>query len=122
MQKMNRKIINYTLFLSFCSSVILACIFHSQLLNVFIAVWIGSILGLYGYYQITQMVLRIPSDEQAGKKMGTQEYVKRYMLYGIVLVLCQLIHIPVLGVLAGFMAHKGAILLYALKDKEDFHE
>lgn len=122
MQKMNRKIVYYTLFLSFCGSVILACIFHSQIFSVFIAVWIGGITGLYGYYRIVQMVLRIPSDEQTSKKMGTQEYMKRYLMYGIVLVLCQLIQIPVLGVLAGFMCHKGALLLYALKDKEDLHE
>lgn len=43
-------------------------------------------------------------------------------MYGLVLVICQLMELPILAVLVGLMCNKGAILLYVLKEKEDFHE
>ncbi|WP_199519703.1 hypothetical protein [uncultured Holdemanella sp.] len=92
------------------------------MIQVFIAVWIGCLTGLAGYRKIVQMALNIPTDEVAGKKIGTQEYMKRYLMYGLVLVICQLMEFPILAVLVGLMCNKGAILLYALKEKEDFHE
>ena len=105
MQQMNKKIEKYTIILSLICSLICAFVFHSQMIQVFIAVWIGCATGLFGYH-----------------KMGTQEYMKRYFMYGFVLVVCQLMKLPILAVLAGLMCNKGAILLYALKEKEDFHE
>ena len=122
MQQMNKKIKRYTLAFSLFCSIACAMIFHSQMIQVFIAVWIGCLTGLVGYLKIVQMALYIPTDEAAGKKMGTQEYMKRYLMYGLVLVVCQLMELPILAVLVGLMCNKGAILLYALKEKEDFHE
>ena len=101
MQQMNKKIVKYTLIFSLFCSLVCAVIFHSQMI---------------------QMALNIPTDEIAGKKIGTQEYMKRYLMYGLVLVICQLMELPILAVLVGLMCNKGAILLYALKEKEDFHE
>lgn len=49
--------------------------------------------------------------------MGTQEYMKRYLMYGLVLVVSQLMELPILAVLVGLMCNKGAILLYALKER-----
>ena len=106
MQQMNKKIVKYTLIFSLFCSIACAMIFHSQMIQVFIAVWIGCLTGLVGYR----------------KKIGTQEYMKRYLMYGLVLVICQLMELPILAVLVGLMCNKGAILLYALKEKEDFHE
>lgn len=122
MQQMNKEIKKYTLAFSLFCSVACAMIFHSQMIRVFIAVWIGCLAGLVGYHKIVQMALNIPTDEATGKKIGTQEYMKRYLMYGLVLVVCQFIELPILAVLVGFMCNKGAILLYALKEKEDFHE
>ena len=122
MQQMNKKIVKYTLIFSLFCSLVCAVIFHSQMIQVFIAVWIGCLTGLVGYRMIVQMALNIPTDEIAGKKIGTQEYMKRYLMYGLVLVICQLMELPILAVLVGLMCNKGAILLYALKEKEDFHE
>ena len=122
MQQMNKKIVKYTLIFSLFCSLVCAIIFHSQMIQVFIAVWIGCLTGLVGYRKIVQMALNIPTDEIAGKKIGTQEYMKRYLMYGLVLVICQLMEFPILAVLVGLMCNKGAILLYALKEKEDFHE
>ena len=121
MQQMNKKIVKYTLIFSLFCSIACAMIFHSQMIQVFIAVWIGCATGLFGYHKIVQMALNIPADEGAGKKVGTQEYMKRYFMYGFVLI-CQLMELPILAVLVGLMCNKGAILLYALKEKEDFHE
>ena len=122
MQQMNKKIVKYTLIFSLFCSIACAMIFHSQMIQVFIAVWIGCLTGLVGYRKIVQMALNIPTDEIAGKKIGTQEYMKRYLMYGLVLVICQLMELPILAVLVGLMCNKGAILLSALKEKEDFHE
>lgn len=122
MQQMNKQIKKYTLAFSLFCSIACAMIFHSQMIQVFIAVWIGCLTGLVGYHKIVQMALNIPTDKAAGKKMGTQEYMKRYLMYGLVLVVCQLMELPILAVLVGLMCNKGAILLYALKEKEDFHE
>ena len=122
MQQMNKKIVKYTLIFSLFCSLVCAIIFHSQMIRVFIAVWIGCLTGLAGYRKIVQMALNIPTDEVAGKKIGTQEYMKRYLMYGLVLVICQLMEFPIFAVLVGLMFNKGAILLYALKEKEDFHE
>lgn len=122
MQQMNKQIKKYTLAFSLFCSIACAMIFHSQMIQVFIAVWIGCLTGLVGYHKIVQMALNIPMDEAAGKKMGTQEYMKRYLMYGLVLVVSQLMELPILAVLVGLMCNKGAILLYALKEKEDFHE
>ena len=122
MQQMNKQIKKYTLAFSLFCSIACAMIFNSQMIQVFIAVWIGCLTGLVGYHKIVQMALNITTDEAAGKKMGTQEYMKRYLMYGLVLVVCQLMELPILAVLVGLMCNKGAILLYALKEKEDFHE
>lgn len=122
MQQMNKKIKRYTLVFSLFCSIACAMIFHSQMIQVFIAVWIGCLTGLVGYHKIVQMALNIPTNEAAGKKIGTQEYMKRYLMYGLVLVICQFMGLPILAVLVGLMCNKGAILLYALKEKEDFHE
>ena len=122
MQQMNKQIKKYTLTFSLFCSIACAMIFHSQMIQVFIAIWIGCLTGLVGYHKIVQMALNILTDEAAGKKIGTQEYMKRYLMYGLVLVVCQLMELPILAVLVGLMCNKGAILLYALKEKEDFHE
>ena len=122
MQQMNKQIKKYTLAFSLFCSIACAMIFHSQMIQVFIAVWIGCLTGLVGYHKIVQMALNIPTDEAAGKKMGTQEYMKRYLLYGLALVVSHLMDMPIFAVLVGLMCNKGAILLYALKEKEDFHE
>lgn len=122
MQQMNKKIVKYTLIFSLFCSLVCAVIFHSQMIQVFIAVWIGCLTGLVGYRKIVQMALNIPTDEIAGKKTCIQEYMKRYLMYGLVLVICQLMELPILAVFVGLMCNKGAILLYALKEKEDFHE
>lgn len=122
MKKMNKIICVYTLILSGITSAFCACIFHAMMLQVFIAVWIGCFTGLFGYFMIVRMALNIPTKEADGKKVGTQEYVKRYLIYGLIFVLCQLSNLPILAVLLGLMCNKGAILFYALNKKEDFHE
>ena len=68
MQQMNKKIEKYTIILSLICSLICAFVFHSQMIQVFIAVWIGCATGLFGYHKIVQMALNIPADEGAGKK------------------------------------------------------
>ena len=69
MQQMNKKIVKYTLIFSLFCSIACAMIFHSQMIQVFIAVWIGCLTGLVGYRKIVQMALNIPTDEIAGKKI-----------------------------------------------------
>ena len=67
MQQMNKKIVKYTLIFSLFCSIACAMIFHSQMIQVFIAVWIGCLTGLVGYRKIVQMALNIPTDEIAGR-------------------------------------------------------
>ena len=43
MQQMNKKIKRYTLVFSLFCSIACAMIFHSQMIQVFIAVWIGCL-------------------------------------------------------------------------------
>lgn len=77
MQQMNKKIVKYTLIFSLFCSLVCAVIFHSQMIQVFIAVWIDCLTGLVGYRKIVQMALNIPTDEIAGKKIGyTRIYEK----------------------------------------------
>ena len=52
MQQMNKKIVKYTLIFSLFCSIACAMIFHSQMIQVFIAVWIGCLTGLVGYRKI----------------------------------------------------------------------
>ena len=74
MQQMNKKIVKYTLIFSLFCSIACVMIFHSQMIQVFIAVWIGCLTGLVGYRKIVQMALKYSNiDEIAGKKIGTQE-------------------------------------------------
>ena len=54
MQQMNKKIEKYTIILSLICSLICAFVFHSQMIQVFIAVWIGCLTGLVGYRKIVQ--------------------------------------------------------------------
>ena len=62
MQQMNKIIKKYTIILSLICSLICAIVFHSQMIQVFIAVWIGCATGLFGYHKIVQMALNIPAD------------------------------------------------------------
>lgn len=118
MSELNRKICLYTFLLTLCSSII-GFYFGTM---VFVSIWIGCITGLIGYYMVVHMVLNIPLNEVDGKKVGTSGYVKRYIFYGVVFILCHYLQFPLLGVLIGMMCNKAAILIYALKEKEDLHE
>ena len=57
MQQMNKKIVKYTLIFSLFCSIACAMIFHSQMIQVFIAVWIGCLTGLVGYHLLLQLSL-----------------------------------------------------------------
>ncbi len=118
MNELNRKIYLFTFLLTIFASIIG---FYFGI-KIFISIWIGCITGLIGYYMVVRMVLNIPSNEVDGKKAGTSGYVKRYLFYGIVFVACQYLQLSLLGVLIGIMCNKAAILIYALKEKEDLHE
>ena len=73
--------------------------------------WHGSSYGI-----------NIPSNEMDGKKVGTQGYMKRYLFYGFILVLCHYLDFNLIGVLIGMMCNKGAILIYALIERKGLHE
>lgn len=118
MNELNKKICLYTCVLTIFVSII-GCYFG---IKIFISIWIGCITGLIGYYMVVHMVLNIPSNEEDGKKVGTSGYVKRYIFYGVVFVASHYLKLMLLGVLIGMMCNKLAILIYALKEKEDLHE
>ena len=75
MQQMNKQIKKYTLAFSLFCSIACAMIFHSQMIQVFIAVWIGCLTGLVGYHKIVQMALNIPTDEAAGCNSLSNRYL-----------------------------------------------
>lgn len=118
MRTMNFRICIYSLVLCTLSSLI--SLYFG--IKVFIAVWIGCATGLIGYGMVVRMVLNIPSNEMDGKKVGTQGYMKRYLFYGFILVLCHYLDFNLIGVLIGMMCNKGAILIYALIERKGLHE
>ena len=87
----------------------------------FLGVGIGSILGMIGFFHIVRFCQSIDGDTN-GKKAGAINYVARYLLYAVVMFGFAYLKIPVLAMLAGFLCHKGAILIYSIHTRKEMDD
>ena len=117
-KKMSKSIVNTT------SAIGLVCAIISWVFFGFYAclgVGIGSLLGVFGFIHIVRFCQSIDGDTN-GKKAGMVDYTIRYLLYGIVMFSFAYLGIPVLAMLAGFLCHKGAILIYSIHTRKEMDD
>lgn len=117
LQKQNR----FILYISILCNVpmsIAAWLFFD--IKSFLGTWTGVALGLIGYHMIVAMAVSLNQEEDS-KAKGRNSYIVRYAFYGIVLAVMTMLGIPTLSMLAGFMIHKASLLIYASKERKDFH-
>ncbi len=119
---MNKRVIQITLILTLIISVIAGFLFSSNWLYVVIGVWIGAAAGLIGFQMIQSMAVSLDTDPENSQKQGRQGYLERYGLYALIFSVAAFLHVPVLAMLAGFMAHKISLFVYAYLEREDMHD
>ncbi|MCF0106893.1 MAG: hypothetical protein HUJ53_09035 [Holdemanella sp.] len=119
-ETMGKKILKISFILAIIASLIALIIFRSW--KVFIGVLIGCGIALVGFGMISKFSFGITGDVDAATKQGRSNYMIRYGFYTVTFLGCALIGIPVLSLFAGFMCHKGAIVLYALMEGRDSNE
>ena len=114
LEKMTKKIVKISVFLTIVVSILLAILFKS--LTIFLGVWIGCFVAIMGYFMISKFTCSVSCDEDEAKKQGRYNYTLRYGFYGVSFLVATLLGVPVLSLLAGYMCHKGALIIYALKE------
>ena len=115
---MNKKILNYSLVIVAIVCIIAILLFHDG--KIVVGILAGIAIALTGYHMIISMTLSLRPDEKSGQKQG---YVLRYLFYICAFVVMVVLGIPVLALLAGFLCHKAAILLYVVLNREgDDHD
>lgn len=119
---MNKRVIQITLILTLIISVIAGFLFSSNWLYVVIGIWIGAGTGLIGFRMIQSMAVSLDTDPEHSEKQGRQGYLERYGLYTLIFAAAAFLHVPVLAMLAGFMAHKISLFVYAYLEREDMHD
>ncbi len=122
LQHMNKRVIQITLILTLIISAASGIIFSSNWMKVVLGVWIGAATGLIGFRMIQSMALSLDTDPDNGQKQGRQGYLERYGLYALIFFAAAFLHIPVLALLAGFMAHKISLFVFAYLEREDLHD
>ncbi|EOS62112.1 hypothetical protein C815_00124 [Firmicutes bacterium M10-2] len=83
-----------------------------------IGICVGVVTGQLGLVMIIRFARTIGSQAKANRS-GLKQYVLRYFMYGIIMVIFAYIGVPVLSVLIGFMCTKGAILMYSQKLRKE---
>ena len=118
LKNLSKSIIGYTGIFALICAIIAWAWFGFQ---AFLGVGIGSILGMIGFFHIVRFCQSIDGDTN-GKKAGIMNYVVRYLLYGVVMFGFAYLGIPVLAMLAGFLCHKGAILMYSIHARKEMDD
>lgn len=94
--------------------------FFQSAKEVMIGIAIGTCTGVMGFQMIIKFSEQINGESYNVSRGSYNSYVRRYMMYTIILMLCAYVEIPVLAVLVGFVCHKSAIVYYSfLHRKED---
>ena len=83
-----------------------------------LGVVVGVVTGQVGLWMIIRFTKSITTHKKADRA-GLTQYVLRYCMYGIVMVVFTCVHVPVLAMLAGFMCSKGALLMYSRKLRKE---
>lgn len=113
---MNKKILNYSLVIVSIVCIIAILLFHDW--KIVVGILAGIAIALTGYHMIISMTLSLRPDEKSGQKQGSLGYVVRYLFYICAFVVMVVLGIPVLALLAGFLCHKAAILLFVVLNRE----
>lgn len=83
------------------------------------AIALGAAVCELGLYMICSMANGLHPDCSGMKTKGASSYVLRYLMYGLVLFAGAWFGLPVLGMLAGLLAGKGSLLVYALQERKE---
>lgn len=117
LNRMTKQIVKYTVFISCIFSILGFILFEN--FKVFLGVWLGCFIGIMGFLMIRKFAQNLTDNEEAAKKQGMSNYMIRYGFYSVAFLAFTLLGIPVLAILAGFLSSKVAIVVYALKERED---
>ncbi|WP_297238687.1 ATP synthase subunit I [uncultured Faecalicoccus sp.] len=113
LQLMNKKIEILSVVLGVLAALIAGLLFKD--LKIAIAVVLGLVIALIGYAMIVRMTVTMGDDDKLEKQKGTRAYLSRYLLYICFFGAAAYFGFSVIALLAGFLCHKLAILVYALQ-------
>lgn len=119
-QSIYREIRKYSyVFMLICILLGIA-LFLDQAKEVAVGITIGTLCGIMGFQMIIRFSEKIHGDSVNVKGGSYSSYLRRYLLYAVVLGACAYVEIPLLAVLTGFLCHKAAIVYYSfIHRKED---
>lgn len=83
-----------------------------------IGVWIGMMMGWLGYLMIVRLAYSLSSQADL-KTKGMTSYAMRFLVYALVFIVGLWTGFSVWSILAGFLAHKCALLLYAWLERRN---
>lgn len=116
LQKQNQFIVRYSLVWAGFISVLALLLLDWKSA---VGIWIGSVMGLFGYWMIVWLTSSLSVTN--GTSKGRVGYMMRYASYALVLVTMTILNVPVLAMLAGFLTHKLSLLFYVFTERKDFH-
>lgn len=119
-QRIYQEIRKYSYLLMLIAVLLSVVLFFDNYKEISIGIIIGTLCGIMGFNMIIKFSEKIDGDSVNVSRGSYNSYLRRYLMYTLVLILCAYVQIPVLAVLVGFLCHKGAIVLYSfIHRKED---
>lgn len=115
-----QEIRKYSYILMLIAVLLSLVFFFDSFKEISIGIIVGTLCAVMGFNMIIKFSEKINGDSVNVTGGSYSSYLRRYLLYALVLILCAYVEIPLLAVLAGFLCHKGAIVLYSfIHRKED---
>lgn len=103
-------------YLALACSILVLLLFRSW--KAALGVWIGAALSYAGLLMIIAWASSLVP-ENATKLKSACNYALRYGMYAGVMFFFTFLGIPVLSMLAGFLAGKASLIFYSLKNRKE---
>lgn len=119
-KRMYQQIRYYSCVLMLIAVLLSLVFFFEYSKEVSIGIIIGTLCGVIGFNMIIKFSEKINGDNVNVSGGAYNAYMRRYLMYAIVIALCAYVGIPLLAVLVGILCNKAAIVLVSfINRKED---
>lgn len=119
-KRMYQQIRHYSYVLMVIAVLLSLVFFFEQAKEVAFGIIIGTLCGIMGFNMIVKFSEKIDGDSMNVSRGAYTAYMRRYLLYAVVIALSAYAGLEILAVLVGLLCHKAAIVLVSfINRKED---
>lgn len=118
MSVMSKEVRRWTLLLVGLLILLSFVFFHDDFLTIGGGILIGALCGLIGFNMIRRMIASLDAASDASKA-GYSGYLRRYLVYALILGVAAWRGISVIALLAGMLCHKAALFIYVFMHRKE---